>query len=683
MSRTIQAAAAACVAAGIASAQVGTPETSPTTPAGAAEVPAGGAGEPIPVGKLLAQADALPPQQRLGVRAALLQRAARVVPDVVIVSDAASYLAAVSAWEGPTRFPVLWDDGSMRSREDIARFVRAFGARAVVRWSVGEGAGVPGWPADRAGREAALREAHARALGIEGADRSEAEVYRQMRAAGVAPPGVVVADAEDPAWTAGLALAAARVQPLVLMDLPGNVDGQLAPDQAETLAAEIAEACRGTGFSFDRLGDDIDALSVCGAVPVKIRVPDGADGKAEFRATTDRLGRAEGENGARWAWAGQIFGTESQAAYRAMCALFLGMQDAWVFDGYPDEPAWKSFDGTEAAAFFRRAGWATTLYDTPRQGINQWRPAAARGLDASLLLVNTKGNADFFDLSPGRAAPGDAPLLLRPAAVHFVHSFSAQRPGDAATVGGAIVARGAYAYVGSVHEPYLAAFVPTPALAERLLSGAAWGAAVRVDPRPVWKVAVFGDPLLTAGEAPPRVEDALPLEGAEDLDAQRVEAVKARDFARAVELLTLLGKDEDAGRLAAAVWKDRPEAFTRELAAVAMPALVRTGRVREAVSAFERLDSERRSEPVLLDLLWDAARVRLLTERNADLVALLRQNRRATQPGEDAIEAAGYLAQTSGAGAAAAYLESVRDAEKNTRVRQNIDQAIARYKRAP
>ena len=51
----------------------------------------------------------------------------------------------------------------------------------------------------------------------------------------------------------------------------------------------------------------------------------------------------------------------------------------------------------------------------------------------------------------------------------MVHSFSLQRPDDANTVGGRFLSRGVYAYVGSVDEPYLAAFVP-PALQVRRLA---------------------------------------------------------------------------------------------------------------------------------------------------------------------------------------------------------------------
>jgi len=43
--------------------------------------------------------------------------------------------------------------------------------------------------------------------------------------------------------------------------------------------------------------------------------------------------------------------------------------------------------------------------------------------------------------------------------VHFIHSWSAVTPDDRNTVGGRWLSNGVYAYVGSVDEPYVQAFV--------------------------------------------------------------------------------------------------------------------------------------------------------------------------------------------------------------------------------
>ena len=90
-----------------------------------------------------------------------------------------------------------------------------------------------------------------------------------------------------------------------------------------------------------------------------------------------------------------------------MCAVFLDTSRAWIFDGYgPGEP-WSLYDGTEAAANLEQAGFATTLFDDPNQGESNWRAAISRGVDAGLVLVNSSGMRNWFDLRPGRCRSGE------------------------------------------------------------------------------------------------------------------------------------------------------------------------------------------------------------------------------------------------------------------------------------
>ncbi|NUQ68902.1 MAG: hypothetical protein HUU18_11580, partial [Phycisphaerales bacterium] len=77
-----------------------------------------------------------PAQVRLGQRVDVTRRSAIALSSVVIVRDSASYIAAVSRWSPVQRFPVLIDDGTRQSTEDIARFVRAYEPTRVLRWSV-------------------------------------------------------------------------------------------------------------------------------------------------------------------------------------------------------------------------------------------------------------------------------------------------------------------------------------------------------------------------------------------------------------------------------------------------------------------------------------------------------------------------------------------------------------------
>ena len=121
----------------------------------------------------------------------------------------------------------------------------------------------------------------------------------------------------------------------------GTINGAMSLGEADALSEQITAACTQSTFAWDTAGDAIDAVTLCLAVPVRVTwqaepgsPPRGAiwPVSGEPVATTDLIGRhARGDRMERWAWSGQIWGTESQAAYRAMCALFLLPPRAWLF----------------------------------------------------------------------------------------------------------------------------------------------------------------------------------------------------------------------------------------------------------------------------------------------------------------------------------------------------------------
>ncbi len=576
----------------------------------------------------------LPPQVRLGRRAELVRANAPVIPDVVIVPDGASYLAAIAAWKPDGRYPVLIDDGSWQAGEDIARFVRAFEPRRVVRWSGG----------DRAARGDARRDAVERAVAAAwGHDGDPASLIDFWRAHHHVPPGVVVADGADPAWTAALALAAGRALPIAWVTLERrNVSGTISRTDADALCAEIERACDATGLSWRTLGDDLDAVALCLNAAVKIETTE-----REFVATTDRVGRpAIGASaGERWAWASQLFGTEAEAAYRAMCSLFLRPASAWVFDTYPHEAPWSHYDGTEAAAVLREAGLRVTLDDAPRQGLADWRARSLRAIDAGIVLLNSKGNRDWFDLSPGRAHAGDVPVLGVPAIVHMVHSWSANAPRNRTTVGARWLERGAYAYCGSVQEPTLSAFVPTPAVAKRLVAGAPWAAAVRHEGTPIWRVAVIGDPLITLGPPARRLDEPLPLDGEEDLAETTRRAASKTDFEALVRSLSLSGRDAEAARLAGALLAEKREAVTPAFARHALYPVFRAGADAAFLDLYARLAPEDAADGAARDALWFVARRTVPQGGDArdHALLLLRQHARPEQLDADNAELAALV----------------------------------------
>ncbi len=616
-------------------------------------------GEPAPEGDRIVPAPML-----LGLRVEAVRTRLMVSPTVVIVGSSDDYAALIARWSLAERFPVLIDDGTERAREDIARFVRAFEPLTVVRWSSAESKEArPKPPTDPAERAEALDLAWRSAWGAGTADELRAVWARTQ----FSPPGVIVASALDPAWTAALALAAGRGEPILWTSTkPESPSGFLSDEALASLDAAILAgigAAAGAG-EWRGVGDTLDAVTLCVNLGSRIRI--GAD----ELALTDRIGRLA--DGSRYAWCGMIFGDEARSAYAAMCALFLTPGAAWVVDGYKPEfaPPYRLEKATE---FLDKAGLRVSTNMPPRGGIDEWRERSRYGIGADFVHVNSSGLAWSFDLNPGRGYASDIPPLNRPAVVHFIHSFSAQFIGDPNTVGGRWIENGAYAYAGSMSEPFLAAFLPGPMVTARLLSKAPWGAAVRQDQGRMWKINVFGDPLITFGPPAPRREAALALAGAKPVEEEMREALKRRRLARGAALLVTLGRDKDAVRLARATLAGNPGGMDPDLARVALWPALREREGELVLALLGEIGPAGIKEAALADLLWRAA-VPMLPTADAALIERLRSAVRESSVVSDAMELAPAIARAKGAPEARAFLAELAG---RTRDKQAADQLIA------
>jgi hypothetical protein len=637
----------------------------------------------------------------LGVRVEALRKHVGVVPILVIVPDARSYAAAIASWSMEprpgdkstlgARFPVLIDDGSWHAREDIARFGRDFKPKSVVRWKAPDSFA---WPEKGAELEGAIERCAYKSWG----GGSLAEVKARWAAGRFEPPGVVAASTGDPAWTAALALAAGHGQIFAWVESARDLSGSMNTNDAAKLNRALQKACDAAGFQWSGIGTHIDAVTLCMSTPASVRASAG-DSRSVF-ATTDVIGRDDGDEQRRWAWAGQIPGNESAAAYAAMCALFIEPSRAWLFDGYPNEGEKAKWDASAAAEILEKGEIGTLVNDNGNQGMAAWRNRAAgmglatnsdakrepgAGVDAGFITVNTSGFPEIFDLQPGRCGAVDAPFLNVPAAVHFVHSYSAARPGDRNTIAGRFLERGAFAYVGSVHEPFLQAFVTTPAMCGRMLALGPWGASVRLDDAPKWRIAVFGDPLWTLGPRAPRIDAPLPLEGAQDIQDLLAPAVKEKRFADAVWILALQGRDDEAARLVRVIVKDAPASLTPEVAlAGIMPTFRAQGR-EEAAGSGERLSMIARlsnllepqfgKEPELRDIVWQAAYPSFGTLREPEILALATAMRPEVM-GRDAAELVGAATASLGRDRALSAIRKMLPQLKTPAARGALEKAM-------
>jgi hypothetical protein len=207
----------------------------------------------------------------LGQRAAALERDWPIVNQVVLVPDGRTYLDEIAKWSPAGRWPVLIEESNF-----TPMFVRAFAPdRVVRRESVGA------MPADRAEREKLIATSAAEAISDGFADVIGAAAKR-----GVMPSMVVIASADDPAWTAAAALAAGRCAPIYFTSEPyGTPDDTMDAARFKALSAELERAAERTGLGWKGLGDALDAFVVCRDIAwkcdpelapgLKIEIPSG------------------------------------------------------------------------------------------------------------------------------------------------------------------------------------------------------------------------------------------------------------------------------------------------------------------------------------------------------------------------------------------------------------------------
>lgn len=609
-----------------------------------------------------------PPAVTLGLRAESLRLSLRVLPTVVIVPDGPSYLAAIESWRPGARFPVLIDDGTPEARHHIALFVLAFKPERVASWQA---------PAqDRADPltmtgpqlESRLMRAVARAWGApEPAEPLDG--LRGVWGSAYAPTGLVVTIPGETAWTAALGIAAGRGQPLAVVPAPPSRRAATMP-LAEVLALDLAvrQAAQRTGYAFAALGDQLDALTLAATVPARVTVQASDtlepqmgtpfDPKpGEPLALTDLLGRDLPDRAqSRWAWAGQVSGSVARGAYTAMCGLFLTPADAWLFEGYAAGfgngvySMAQSHSVLRSAKFPLAGAWAPTDNTAAT-----WARAAFDGVHAGLLLVNTSGQPTTFDLRPRLGNASDVPVLRRPAAAYVIHSFSAANPHDPSTLAGRTLRRGAYAYVGSVHEPLLAGFVPSHVLVQRMLVGMPLAAAARFDgPRAApWRVHVQADPLVVVpppGATAGRAQGTVPLTGVTDLTQTMRDALRQGRFAEGVRLLGVLGRDADAVRYAQALLDQAPGdanpvgPIPPDVAAELLGPAMRQGAWEVLLASVQAVGTARvgATFPDALDALWHLAWSRRGSLSDAQAQALARSYR-PWQVLRDAEELASWL----------------------------------------
>lgn len=503
----------------------------------------------------------LPWPVRLGLRSLQVDQAFPTVDRVVLVPDPATYLDEIAKWRikgagaSAGRWPVLIEDSIY-----TPMFVRRFKPAQLIRR---ESINTP--LPEALDQKQKLAESVVVSVFGGQSDQTIAQTFARQQ---YVPAGVVIASMNDPAWPAAVALAAGHGQPLLWMDTTlGVVNDTLDNQRGQELIKAVDDQMAGCGYTYDTIGDDIDAVTICRALPVKmiLNLAPAAQSPGsktdEPVATTDALCRLR--NGHRYAYVGMIFGDEKWSAYVAMCSLFLERKNIWLYNGHPLSGGWETYGMDDAANKLNEKGYATRLNKGDDATLKSWMRMLPGGINTDAFVLNSKGNIDFFDLFTGTASSYEVPVLNEPVALHLLHSWAMQSPTERASVGGRWIAHGAYASVGSCWEPFLSAFLPPVVLAERwrnyvpFLIAARWWNDDGPNWKP-WRVETFGDPLMLC--APPgeiaRPRITMPVDTGVDLIPSLADLMRrapddasGKTFAQAIEILDMLGKDEIAVQL--------------------------------------------------------------------------------------------------------------------------------------
>ena len=297
----------------------------------------------------------------------------------------------------------------------------------------------------------------------------------------IEPKGAVVTSLTSSELLGGLALASHHGQILDFYDPPSApLFGTYPEEVKEQIRKAIMEHLDSWGFEYRGLGKGIDTLTLALDMPIKYNHGFSLD-DAINRETPDAI--------RPYAYTGRLMDLgKGLAVYQAMCSLFLDTTDALFFDRWPEK--WGR--SLKLGCYEMRKKIPSVLFNE----FKDWRRITDPLNTYDFIFVNAAGYPS--DWSGGTM--DDIPDTL-PVAINFSHSSSANDPTNPDTIAGRFLVNGAYAYYGSISEPYADSFNVSYDIVSRMIDGIPFARATaekdslpsnRVKP---WKLIFIGDPL--------------------------------------------------------------------------------------------------------------------------------------------------------------------------------------------
>ncbi len=312
-------------------------------------------------------------------------------------------------------------------------------------------------------------------------DASSDDLREYFISHSIEPKGVVVTSLSSSELLGGLALASHHRQVLDFYDPPAApLFGTYPTEVKEQIRKAIIEHLDSWEFEYRGLGRGIDTLTLALDMPIKYNHGFSLD-DAINRETPDAI--------RPYAYTGRLMDLgKGLAVYQAMCSLFLDTTDALFFDRWPEKWGRSLKLGCYAMRKKIPSVWFHDFKD--------WRSVTNPINTYDFIFVNAAGYPSEWS----GGTMDDIPDTL-PVAINFSHSSSANDPTNPDTIAGRWLINGAFAYYGSISEPYADSFNVSYDIVTRIIDGIPFARATaekstlpsnRVKP---WKLIFIGDPL--------------------------------------------------------------------------------------------------------------------------------------------------------------------------------------------